>query len=191
MIVNQAIPSGRSRRRWSVCFQVRAWISGRKRRAHGQRPTSTSSRARARRGRRAAARSAGGAAPGRAQRGSHQLRSPSSSIVAGTRTIRTSVASMSTATASPRPISLSDRTSATTKLPNTQTMIAAAAVMTLAVDPTGLRRRRCGCRRCGRTPHGSPRAGRPRSPSRGRRRSRTASSAPRARSARPGRRRTR
>ena len=56
-------------------------------------------------------------------------------MVAGTSTSRTRVASMSTATASPSPISLIDRTSATTKLPNTQTMIAAAAVMTLAVDP--------------------------------------------------------
>ena len=42
------------------------------------------------------------------QRGSHQLRSPSSCITAGTSTIRTTVASTRTAVASPTPISFSD-----------------------------------------------------------------------------------
>src|SRR5207344_2433316 len=106
---------------------------GTEERAHVHEPTSTRSPA-----------GSGTSVPGRSMlrrgstrsshRGSHQLRSPSSSMVAGTRTSRTSVASMSTATANPRPISLIARTSATTKLPNTQTMIAAAAVMTRAVD---------------------------------------------------------
>ncbi len=68
------------------------------------------------------------------QRGSHQFARPSSSMVAGTSTMRTSVASMSTATARPRPMSLMARSSATTKLPNTHTMMAAAAVITRAVD---------------------------------------------------------
>jgi len=40
---------------------------------------------------------------------------------------------MKTAAASPKPINLMDRRSATMKLANTHTMIAAAAVMTLAV----------------------------------------------------------
>ena len=65
--------------------------------------------------------------------GSHQLRSPSSSIVAGTSTMRTIVASMSTAIAKPRPNIFSDRSSPRTKAPNTQNMMSAAAVMTLAV----------------------------------------------------------
>ena len=65
--------------------------------------------------------------------GNHQLRSPSSSIVAGTSTRRTTVASMNTANASPKPISFSTRRSESTKLPNTQIMIAAAAVMRRAV----------------------------------------------------------
>ena len=54
--------------------------------------------------------------------------------MAGTSTIRTRVASISTAMASPRPMSLMARASATTKLPNTHTMMAAAAVMTRAVE---------------------------------------------------------
>ena len=54
-------------------------------------------------------------------------------MVAGTRTMRTMVASSSTATARPRPNSLSWRSSPSTKLPKTQTMISAAAVMTRAV----------------------------------------------------------
>jgi len=65
---------------------------------------------------------------------------PSSSIVAGTRTIRTSVASTRTAVARPRPNSFSTRIgSLMMKDPNTQTMIAAAAVITRAVaaSPSG------------------------------------------------------
>ena len=67
------------------------------------------------------------------QRGSHQFRSPSSSIVAGTSSIRTMVASSRIAVARPVPISLSTRSFSSRKLPKTTTMIAAAAVMTLAV----------------------------------------------------------
>ena len=55
------------------------------------------------------------AGSGRATAGSHQLRSPSSSIVAGTSTSRTMVASRSTATASPKPNIFSDRSSPSTK----------------------------------------------------------------------------
>ncbi len=44
------------------------------------------------------------------------------------------LASIATATASPSPISFSARTSDTTKLPNTNTMMSAAAVITRAVD---------------------------------------------------------
>ena len=73
------------------------------------------------------------AGSGRATSGSHQLRSPSSSIVAGTSTMRTIVASTSTATASPRPNSFSDRSSPSTNAENTHTMISAAAVITRAV----------------------------------------------------------
>ena len=65
--------------------------------------------------------------------GIHQLRSPSSSIVAGTSTMRTMVASISTAIARPRPNSLSWRSSPRAKAANTQNMISAAAVMTRAV----------------------------------------------------------
>ena len=54
-------------------------------------------------------------------------------MVAGTNTMRTTVASSSTATASPRPISLIARRSPSTKVPNTHTMMAAAAVITRAV----------------------------------------------------------
>ena len=59
---------------------------------------------------------------------------PSSSMVAGTSTIRTIVASMKMAVASPRPISLSTRRSPRTNDMNTAIMIAAAAVMTRAVE---------------------------------------------------------
>jgi hypothetical protein len=54
-------------------------------------------------------------------------------MVAGTRIIRTSVASMNTADARPMPNSFSTRRSPSTNDPNTHTMIAAAAVMTRAV----------------------------------------------------------
>ena len=68
------------------------------------------------------------------QRGIHQLRSPSSSIVAGTSSIRTMVASISTAMERPRPNSLTTRSDSPMKLPKTTTMIAAAAVITRAVE---------------------------------------------------------
>ena len=54
-------------------------------------------------------------------------------MVAGTSTIRTMVASTATATARPRPISFMARRSMRTKLPNTHTMIRAAAVISRAV----------------------------------------------------------
>ena len=53
--------------------------------------------------------------------------------MAGTSTSRTTVASMNTANARPKPTSFSTRRSESTKLPNTQIMIAAAAVMSRAV----------------------------------------------------------
>ena len=76
-------------------------------------------------------------------RGSHQLRSPSSSIVAGTSTMRTTVASTNTAVARPMPASLRNTASSITKAPNTVTMIAAAAVITRAVlaSPSATARR--------------------------------------------------
>ena len=66
--------------------------------------------------------------------GNHQLASPSSSIVAGTSTIRTSVASTNIAVARPMPNILRNTWSPSTNEPNTHTMIAAAAVMTRAVS---------------------------------------------------------
>ena len=65
--------------------------------------------------------------------GSHQLASPSSSIVAGTSTIRTIVASTKIATANPKPNSFSTRSSPNMNEPKTITMISAAAVITRAV----------------------------------------------------------
>jgi hypothetical protein len=65
--------------------------------------------------------------------GSHQLRSPSSFIVAGTSTIRTTVASSSTAVANPTPNILTIGSSPSTKAPNTLIMMRAAEVMTRAV----------------------------------------------------------
>ena len=67
------------------------------------------------------------------QVGSHQFARPSRLIVAGTRIMRTSVASRSTATASPTPNILPMGSSPRTKAPNTLIMISAAEVMTLAV----------------------------------------------------------
>ncbi len=61
------------------------------------------------------------------QRGSHQLRSPSSCITAGTSTIRTTVASTRMAVANPIPISLRNTSELSAKAANTATMIAAAA----------------------------------------------------------------
>ena len=53
--------------------------------------------------------------------------------MAGTSTMRTIVASRKIAVARPTPMSFSDRSFSNRKLPNTTTMIAAAAVITLAV----------------------------------------------------------
>ena len=55
-------------------------------------------------------------------------------MVAGTSTMRTTVASMKIAVARPSPKSLMVVASPSTKLPNTVTMMSAAAVITLAVD---------------------------------------------------------
>ena len=54
-------------------------------------------------------------------------------MVAGTSSMRTMVASRKIAVARPTPISLMVRSFSSRKLPKTTTMIAAAAVMTLAV----------------------------------------------------------
>ena len=66
-------------------------------------------------------------------------------MVAGTSTMRTMVASTRIAVASPRPITLRNTSSPSTKARNTEIMIAAAAVMTRAVcgQPVGDRGRRC------------------------------------------------
>ena len=65
------------------------------------------------------------------QRGSHQFLSPSSSIVAGTRSMRTMVASKRIAVARPVPIIFIVRSNSSMNDPKTTTMIAAAAVITL------------------------------------------------------------
>lgn len=65
--------------------------------------------------------------------GSHQLAAPSSSMTAGTSTIRTMVASIRTAAARPSPICLTETFAPSMTDRNTTTMIAAAAVMTRAV----------------------------------------------------------
>ncbi len=67
------------------------------------------------------------------QPGSHQLASPISVIVAGTRIIRTIVASMRIAVARPSPIILTAGSSPRTKPRNTEIMIRAAEVITRAV----------------------------------------------------------
>ena len=61
--------------------------------------------------------------------GAHQFRSPRSRIVAGTTNARTSVASIATAMAIPRPIALIRTMSAVANAAKTPTMIAAAPVM--------------------------------------------------------------
>ena len=63
----------------------------------------------------------------------YQLRSPTSSISAGTSRQRTTVASRITATARPTPNCLIVGSPLSTKLPNTNTMIAAAEVITRAL----------------------------------------------------------
>ena len=69
-----------------------------------------------------------------ATRGRYQLRSPSSFIVAGSRTARTSVASIRIATASPTPICLNSVMLSVAKMLNTATITIAALVTTPAVD---------------------------------------------------------
>ena len=93
--------------------------------------------------RRSPTRVAGPACPSMLSRGSHssqrgryQFQSPSSSIAAGTSTMRTSVASSSTATARPKPICWNITRSPLAKPANTATMISAAPVMMPAVEPT-------------------------------------------------------
>ena len=76
----------------------------------------------------------GGGAAGRASRGSHQLRSPSSSMVAGTSTIRTTVASSSTADGQPEADQLESTGRRGRRRRTRATMMAAAAVMTRAVQ---------------------------------------------------------
>ncbi|GLH96032.1 hypothetical protein Pa4123_13050 [Phytohabitans aurantiacus] len=65
--------------------------------------------------------------------GAHQFRRPSSVIVAGTSRQRTSVASIATAAASPRPICSTELIRAAPKQPITTTISIAAEVMTLPV----------------------------------------------------------
>ena len=80
--------------------------------------------------------------------GSHQLRSPRSFIVAGSRTPRMSVASSRMAKARPTPICLNIIHESVPKIANTQTMTTAALVTTPAVllIADGRRRPRCSCR---------------------------------------------
>ena len=67
-------------------------------------------------------------------RGIHQFALPSISITAGTRTSLTTVASISTATASPSPTCFTPGSGVRQNYRNTTTTIAAAAVITRAVD---------------------------------------------------------
>ena len=105
----------------------------RRRRARARAPGGRRRRPRpaGRRGRNHRRSASGGS--GRARPGIHQLRSPRSSIVAGTSSMRTTVASSRTASARPSPNSFPTRSSSNTNEPNTTTMMAAAAVITRAV----------------------------------------------------------
>src|SRR5262249_59411688 len=67
------------------------------------------------------------------QSGRYQFQSPSSFIVAGKSTARTIVASISTAAASPIPISFMSRIGSVAKIKNTPTITIAALVTTPAV----------------------------------------------------------
>ena len=67
-------------------------------------------------------------------RGSHQLRSPSSFIAAGSSTPRTTVASISIAPARPTRICLNSIIDSVPKIENTSTITTAALVITPAVD---------------------------------------------------------
>ena len=75
--------------------------------------------------------------------GSHQFQEPISSIVAGTSTSRTSVASSAIATLRPTPISLTCGTPVVAKMAKTTTMMIAALVITfaLACRPSATARR--------------------------------------------------
>ena len=101
-------------------------------------------------------------------RGSHQLARPSSSIIAGTSTRRTSVASISTATARPSPISLTETSAAEHELTGTRNHDRAAAVITRAVRASRRATAAAVVAGARRTPPGSATAGTPRSPSTGR-----------------------
>lgn len=68
------------------------------------------------------------------QRGSHQLAAPMRRMVAGTRIIRTTVASRKMAVASPRPSILTTGSVPSTNPTKTDTMMSAAEVITRAVD---------------------------------------------------------
>src|SRR5215210_1346250 len=68
------------------------------------------------------------------QLGRYQFQSPSSFIAAGSRTPRTSVASISTAAARPTPNCFMSMNESVAKTPNTPTITSAAAVTTPAVD---------------------------------------------------------
>jgi hypothetical protein len=89
-----------------------------------------------------------GAHSARASRGATSCASPSSSIVAGTSTMRTSVASRKIAVARPMPNIFTSRSRSSTKAPNTTTMIARGR----GDDPGGggqaVGHRVRGCRRC-------------------------------------------
>ena len=67
------------------------------------------------------------------QRGSHQLASPISAIVEGTRIIRTMVASTNTATVNPTANILTSTSDDSRNAANTLIMMSAADVITLAV----------------------------------------------------------
>ena len=190
MIVNQAIPRGRSMRRWSVSFQVRARTRGRKRRSMiSDPPHELPARAGGRPS--AAVRLASRGSTRSSQRGSHQLRSPSSSIVAGTSTMRTSGGVEQHGDGQPE----ADQLRCARTSPTHEAAEHAHHDRRRSGDHPRRRGQAVGdgagcCRPCGRTPPDAARAGRPRSPSTGRRRWRTASSAPTARSAPAARRRT-
>jgi hypothetical protein len=77
------------------------------------------------------------------QAGSHQARLSRIAMIAGTRIIRTRLASISTATAMPTASILIVGSVSSTKLLNTTTMIAAAVVMTRAVLPIPTATLRC------------------------------------------------
>ena len=81
---------------------------------------------------------------GSIQRGIHQARAPSRAITEGTRIIRTTEASISTAKAMPIASIFTVGSMSSTKLAKTTTMMAAAVVMTRAVLPIPMATLRCG-----------------------------------------------